>query len=477
MAENQNIEWKENWRDEYLKWICGFANAQGGKIYLGVNDKGKVIGLKDANRLMKDIPNKVQDRLGISVDVNLLNNNGFDYIEIVINPCAFPINYKGEYHYRSGSTKQLLRGSALTNFLIAKTGIRWESAIVDNISIDSLDKESFKIFRRNAIKSGRMLKEELNIPDQELLEKLNLLYGGKLTRAGILCFYGNPERIISGCYVKIGKFEGSEILYQDEIHGSLIVIADRVIDIIYLKYLKATISYQKETRIETYPYAREAIREAVYNALIHCNWSDNIPVQIRIDENYMYINNSALLPFDWTSETLMQTHISRPFNPNIANVFYRAGYIENWGRGIQKMVDECTQLGSDKPEFIVHSSDIMVQFPAFLNEISESQYVSKNGDEDEDQCTPQDTPQNGLVSDQDSDQDSDQVDKYILKAIIDFCKIERSLKEIMDNFGYKNRVYFKKNFINKLLLYGDLKMTIPHKPNSKYQRYIANIKK
>jgi ATP-dependent DNA helicase RecG len=71
MSEDQNIEFKEAWRDEYLKWICGFANAQGGKIYIGKDDDGKVIGLKDGKKLMEDIPNKVKDILGILVDVDL----------------------------------------------------------------------------------------------------------------------------------------------------------------------------------------------------------------------------------------------------------------------------------------------------------------------------------------------------------------------------------------------------------------------
>jgi len=74
MAESQNIEWKESWRDEYLKWICGFANAQGGKIYIGINDKGDVTGLKDAKKLMENIPNKIQDTLGISADVKITYN-------------------------------------------------------------------------------------------------------------------------------------------------------------------------------------------------------------------------------------------------------------------------------------------------------------------------------------------------------------------------------------------------------------------
>ena len=74
MKESQNIEWKEAWRDEYLKWICGFANAQGGRIYIGTDDGGRVIGVPDSRKLMEDIPNKVRDILGIIVDVNLLQD-------------------------------------------------------------------------------------------------------------------------------------------------------------------------------------------------------------------------------------------------------------------------------------------------------------------------------------------------------------------------------------------------------------------
>ena len=63
--ENQNIEWKESWRDEYIKWICGFANAQGGTLYIGKNDKGEVVGISDSAKLLEEIPNKVRDVLGI----------------------------------------------------------------------------------------------------------------------------------------------------------------------------------------------------------------------------------------------------------------------------------------------------------------------------------------------------------------------------------------------------------------------------
>ena len=365
MAASQNTEWKEAWRDEYLKWICGFANAQGGKIYIGMNDDGKVTGVMDSKKLLEDIPNKVQTTMGIIVDVNLLTSDGKDYIEIIVSPSSYPVSYKGEYHYRTGSTKQQLRGAALTEFLVSKTGYKWDAVPVDDIKIDDLDKESFDIFRREAIRSGRMSKEDLEMSNEELLDNLGLIVDGKLKRAAVMLFYRKPERLITGSYIKIGKFgEGADLQYQDEVHGSLIWIADRVIELIYLKYLKASITYDKEVRIETYPFPREGVREAVFNALIHNNYADSVPIQIRIEDDAMYISNCCILPSNWTTETLMERHKSRPYNPDIANTFFRAGYVEAWGRGIQKICEACKQLGTPEPEYCVLGGDIILKFIA-----------------------------------------------------------------------------------------------------------------
>lgn len=124
MAESQNIEYKESWRDEYLKWVCGFANAQGGTIYIGVRDDGKVVGIKNTKKLLEDIPNKIQTGLGIIADVNKHTENGLDYIGIKVEPSSFPISYHEEFHYRSGATKQKLTGIALSQFIMKKTGFR-----------------------------------------------------------------------------------------------------------------------------------------------------------------------------------------------------------------------------------------------------------------------------------------------------------------------------------------------------------------
>ena len=151
MAESQNIEYKESWRDEYLKWICGFANAQGGKLYIGINDKQQVVGVANSHHLLEDIPNKIVTTLGIVCDVNLLKEGESEYIEIVVEPSNMPIAYKGEYHLRSGATKQQLRGVALQQFILKKMGLSWDNVAMEKATIEEIDRNAVNYFLLNAV--------------------------------------------------------------------------------------------------------------------------------------------------------------------------------------------------------------------------------------------------------------------------------------------------------------------------------------
>ena len=117
--EHQQVEWKESWRDEYLKWICGFANAQGGVLHIGRNDKGAVVGLENPKKLLEDIPNKIDHHLGIVADIDLLEENGLPYICITVPPYPNAISYQGKHYYRTGGTLQTLTGNALDDFHFA----------------------------------------------------------------------------------------------------------------------------------------------------------------------------------------------------------------------------------------------------------------------------------------------------------------------------------------------------------------------
>ena len=156
MPEHQNIEYKQSWRDEYLKWICGFANAQGGRIFIGLDDNGMVTGIEEYKKLMDDIPNKAVNHLGLIVDVNLHEQADKHYMEIIVPPSTVPISYHGIYHYRSGSTKQELKGPSLHNWLLKKSGKNWEDISVPGATIDDLDTGTIQRFLERAINKERI---------------------------------------------------------------------------------------------------------------------------------------------------------------------------------------------------------------------------------------------------------------------------------------------------------------------------------
>jgi ATP-dependent DNA helicase RecG len=363
MSEDQNIEFKESWRDEYLKWICGFANAQGGKIFIGKDDDGKVIGLKDGKKLMEDIPNKVRDILGILVDVDLQKSTKGEFIEITVEPYPYPINYKGQYHYRSGTTKQELKGAALDKFLLQKIGKRWDGVPVPKVSVKDLKQETFDFFRKRASKSQRINEESLTDSNEHLLENLQLKEGEYLKRAAIILFHPAPENFITGSYIKIGYFQTDDDLnFQDEIHGNLFEQIEKSIDLLFTKYIKAEISYEGITRVEKFEYPKEAIREALLNAIAHRDYSGGVPIQISVYGDKIIFWNEGQLPENWTIKNLLEKHASRPYNPDIANALFRSGYIEAWGRGTIKIIKECKQAGIPEPVFSYNSSDISIEF-------------------------------------------------------------------------------------------------------------------
>jgi ATP-dependent DNA helicase RecG len=364
MKENQNIEWKETWRDEFLRWICGFANADGGVLHIGRNARGVVVGVPDAARLLEDIPNKVRDILGILVDVNLRQEKGKEYVEIVVEPYPYPISYKGEYHYRSGSTKQELKGAALDRFLLRKQGRTWDGVPLPGVTVRSLSAAAIAGFRQQARVSRRLDASVLREPAAGLLEKLNLFDGGHLKRAAVLLFHPDPERFVTGAFVKIGFFlSKSELLYHDEVHGDLFSQTAKTMELLLTKYLKAAISYRGLQRVESLPVPEAALREALLNAIIHKDYASGAPVQIRVQADRLTIWNAGVLPDHWSLANLLGEHASRPFNPSVANAFFRAGQIEAWGRGIQRIFDACREAGSPKPAVRYQPGDMWVEFP------------------------------------------------------------------------------------------------------------------
>jgi ATP-dependent DNA helicase RecG len=134
------------------------------------------------------------------------------------------------------------------------------------------------------------------------------------------------------------------------------------VEILFAKYIRALISYEGISRIETYEYPKAALREALLNAIAHKNYAGCTPVQIRVYADRIKIWNEGQLPENWTVEDLLQEHSSRPYNPDIANAFFRSGYVESWGRGIEKMTEQCTKAKLPAPIITNKGSDFWITF-------------------------------------------------------------------------------------------------------------------
>lgn len=297
MPENQNIEWKSKWKDDYLEQICGFANAQGGKIYIGCDDNGQVIGLNNTRKLLDDIPNKIRNAMSIVVDVNRLEQDGKEYIEIVVPPYPVAISCKGVYYYRSGSTMQTLSGPELESFILRKRGASWDNMPLPGFSLDDIDDELVQKFKTMATKKGRIDESVLSESKADLMEKLRLTNAGYYTNAAMLLFNKNPDKWQLGAYTKIGFFEtDADFRYQDEIHGSILEQIDHIIEVLHLKFMKVKISYEGIQRIERYIVPDAALREALLNALCHKQYESCVPIQISVYDDCLYIANCGKLP-------------------------------------------------------------------------------------------------------------------------------------------------------------------------------------
>jgi ATP-dependent DNA helicase RecG len=361
--ESQNTEWKESWRDEYIKWLCGFANAQGGTLTIGKNDQGQVVGIANSRQLLEEIPNKVRDLLGILVDVHSRQEGERTYLEIVVEAYPYPISYKGQYHYRSGSTKQELKGGALDKFLLRKQGKHWDGVPVPGVDVAGLSPAALELFRQRARRSERVDADVLLDADDALLDNLHLVEGDYLKRAAILLFHPTPERFVTGAYLKIGRFATDDDLrYQDEVHGPLLDQIEKGLDLLLTKYMVADIRYEGASRTEVLMFPPEALREALLNALAHKDYSSGAPVQISVYDDRLIFWNDGQLPDHWTVENLTHKHPSRPFNPDVANTLFRAGYIESWGRGTIKMINECRRHALPVPRYAFEAGGCTVEF-------------------------------------------------------------------------------------------------------------------
>jgi len=359
-AENQNIEFKRAWNENCFKTVCAFANSSGGKIYLGIEDNGEIVGINKAGKLLVDIPNMIRDILGVTPLVSAKKRHGKEILEIKVDYSAAPISYHGRFYTRSGSAISELKGHELSELLMAKSGKTWDCFFEEGATLKDIDMPTIRTFKRLAAKRIPFIQGEKN--PAVILKKLNLLENGRLRRAAILLFGKNPKRFYITAYIKIGKFlNDTDVISTDDIEGNLFQQIEKAMDIIRIKYLVSNITYEGIYRKDTLEYPEDALREALVNAVIHRSYIGT-HTQLKIYPDTLNLWNNGGLPANIRIEDLKRLHSSKPRNEFLADVFFKAGMIEAWGRGTTKIVDACKKAGLQEPEFREEFGGLSVTF-------------------------------------------------------------------------------------------------------------------
>lgn len=417
---------------------------------------------------MEDIPNMVKDHMGILIDVNLLESDGKEYLQLITASSPNPISFRGKYYYRTGSTLQELKGTALDQFLLSKQGRTWDSVPVPGLSARMLDGESINLFKKEAARSPHGSAEDVRGKRTDLLARLHLYEGEYLKRAAALLFYSDPERYVTGAYIKIGYFANdADILYQDEIHGSLFKQMNTVIDLLTTKYMKAYIHYEGIVRVDELPVPVNALREIILNSICHKSYEEFVPIQIRVYDDRIIISNTGRLPMGWTVNKLLGKHISIPYNPDIANVFFRAGFIESWGRGIEKVLAACKDYGCPKPQWAFDGSVLSMTMRYKKAEIDG---VDRNNNSE-----------NILNDDNVLDKIVQDVSKMCPRHVLEVSQMllaiaksgqgELGISPMMELAHQTSKRQYRRDILVPAIESGLIERTIPDKPTSRYQKY------
>ena len=220
-----------------------------------------------------------------------------------------------------------ITGKELDKAILKSQGRTWDGMPIPKLKVTDLRREAIDLLKEKAIRRGRLAEEETKVADTILMENLHLIdEDGYLIRAAMLAFYKDPEKWVTGSYIKIGYFgdSDSDLRYQDEVHGSLIEQVDKTVDLVYTKYLKALIFYDGIQRVEQFMFHQDAFREILLNAIVHKDYSSCNPIQISVYEDKIYVWNDGEMPSGLDSaDKLFMKHSSKPYNPKLAGVFLR----------------------------------------------------------------------------------------------------------------------------------------------------------
>lgn len=352
-GENEQCEFRRSFGEETLRTLCALANTHGGEVWVGVDDDGRIAGISFGRESARDWANQIGQGLGLNARIEPVEVEGKTVVRIAVSESQWkPIRYRGRAWVRVGNSDRQATDEEETRWVLERVGTTWDALPETRARLEDLDPDAIQRFRRLCNVKGRR-----SIPPEEddatVLRKLGLLTeSGEVTRAAVLLFGKEPQRFYSHAFVRIGRFRTPTFVVDDHpIYGTLWEQVDGAMN--YCRqHLQTSYGPTPEPAREVlWEYPLEALREAIINAVCHRNYVDPGHTQVRwFDDSMVILSPGTLVP-PLRPEDLKRPHRSYLRNPKIAEAFYFAGWIEQWGTGIRKILDEFRQAGLPEPEW------------------------------------------------------------------------------------------------------------------------------
>lgn len=359
-GEGQRIEFKES-TAHLDREMVAFANASGGSIFIGIDDAGKISGIPRSNELTS----RVQD-IARNCDPSVkagLRYHGDRVLEVVVDEGVDkPYRCKSGFYLRTGPNTQKLTRNEIRSIIRAKTvhfDERWNE---DFRYPDDFDGERF----------NRFLEEcqiAVNLKPESLLQSLDVAeeWGGRLrfNNAGALFFSGNPQRFLKESYATCIRYRGAdrfEIVDRQDIFGNPVECIRNAMAFIQRNIRMQEIVGEHLQHRSVYEYPLPALREAVINAVTHRDYFYDLShIYVHIFADRLEIENPGGLPPGLSIEELGVRSVRR--NRLVADLLYRAGYIERIGSGIQRMKRALAENNNPDLEVVATNFFVIRFFP------------------------------------------------------------------------------------------------------------------
>jgi ATP-dependent DNA helicase RecG len=374
-GETSTVEFKTSTRElrGAFETVCGFLNAGGGSVVIGAANNGELRGQEVSDQTRLDVAKEARKLEPIShVQTEWINVPGTDRTAIVLiavpSGDLVPYTYDGRAFQRLENATIRMSQQRYQELLLRRTQShsRWETGTAIGYGVDDLDRDEILRTVRLGIETGRLPEDESRNP-ADLLARLGLVLDNQLTNAAVVLFGREMLPRLPQCTARMAQFRGidkSEFLDNRQVTGNAFVMLNECV-LFLRRHLPVA------GRIQPGLFEREdephfplaALREALVNAITHRDYSAaGGAISLAIYDDRLEIWNDGSLPPGLTVDDLKRNHPSRPPNPLIANVMYKRGLVESWGRGTQKIVELCVRAGHPEPEFVEEAGSVGVRF-------------------------------------------------------------------------------------------------------------------